>query len=231
MTESIVNSSQQIAAKREFMTNVYIWMSLGLFLTSAVAYIFSTSAGLSSLILGCKPLFYGLFIAEFALVVYFSARIRNMSANAALTVFLLYSALNGMTLSIIFLIYTAASIVSTFFVTAGTFGIMSAYGYFTKRDLTSIGNFCFMGLIGVILASVVNIFMHNSAMYWIITYISIFVFIGLTAYDTQKIKALNNNIDKDSDEVVKTSIYGALILYLDFLNLFLNILRILGRRK
>lgn len=230
MTEKIV-ASQPDAVKREFMGNVYIWMSLGLFLTAAVSYIISTSSGLVNLILGNKLLFYGLLIGEIALIFGFASRIREMSANTALMIFLLYSALNGVTLSLIFLIYTAASIVSTFFVTAGTFGIMSIYGYVTKKDLSTVGNYCLMGLIGIILASVVNMFMHNNFMYWMITYISIFIFVGLTAHDTQKIKQMALSLQKGSDEEVKASINGALMLYLDFINLFLNLLRILGRRR
>lgn len=231
MTESLVNLDQKVVEQRQFMVNVYIWMAMGLFLTTAVSYIVSTSAGLVQLILANKVIFYGLLFAELLLVGYFSVRINKMSANSAMAIFLAYSAMNGVTLSLVFLLYTAASIVSTFFVTGGTFAIMSLYGYFTKRDLTNIGNICFMGLIGVILASVVNIFMHSSLLYWVTTYIGILIFVGLTAYDTQKIKKLNNAGCESADQEVKRSINGALILYLDFINLFLYLLSIFGRKK
>jgi len=134
-------------------------------------------------------------------------------------------------LAVIFMIYTAESIASTFFVTAGTFAVMSAYGYFTKKDLSSWGNILFMGLIGIILASLVNLFFHNEMLYWITTYIGILVFVGLTAYDTQKIKEMNVIGNEGTDEDRKESIIGALVLYLDFINLFLLLLRVLGDRK
>lgn len=217
--------------QQEFMVNVYKWMSMGLFLTAAVAYIVAGSKYLTGLIFGNPIIFFGLLILEFFLVGYLATSVKKMSANAAMNSFLGYSALNGLTLSCIFLLYTAASITSTFIVTAGTFGIMSFYGYVTKKDLTSVGNICFMALIGLIIASLVNIFLHSSMMYWVITYAGILIFVGLTAYDTQKIKQLNIIGNSGTEEDVKESISGALILYLDFINLFLMLLRLFGRRK
>jgi len=152
-----------------------------------------------------------------------------MTAAAATLAFMIYAAFNGITLATIFLIYTSSSIASTFFITAGTFGVMSVYGAVTKRDLTSVGHFCFMALIGLILASVVNIFLQNSALVWITTYAGILIFVGLTAYDTQKIKAMSGF--GDSEEERKGAIMGALRLYLDFVNLFVMILRVSGRRR
>ena len=154
-----------------------------------------------------------------------------MNASMAIGLFLLYSALNGLTMSIIFLIYTSASIASTFFITAGTFGVMSAYGYFTKKDLTSIGNIAFMGLIGIIIASIVNIFLQSPMLYWAVTYIGVLVFVGLTAYDTQKIKKMSLEMDIESEEGSKGAVMGALALYLDFINMFIFMLRIFGQRK
>jgi len=226
-----IDQSQLEQEQQEFIVNVYKWMSMGLFLTAAVAYIVAGSSSLTNIIFGNMLVFFGLLIAEVVLVGYLAANVKKMSVNTAMYTFLGYSALNGLTLSCIFLLYTAASITTTFVVTAGTFGIMSFYGYVTKKDLTSVGNICFMALIGLIIASVVNIFLHNSMMYWVITYAGILIFVGLTAYDTQKIKQLNVIGNSGTEEDVKESISGALILYLDFINLFLMLLRLFGNRK
>jgi FtsH-binding integral membrane protein len=161
---------------------------------------------------------------------YLSEAVQRMSANTATFVFLMYALVNGLTLSVIFLVYTLGSIASTFFVTAATFGVMSAYGYFTKTDLTKMGNILFMALIGLIIASLVNIFLNNSTLYWIITYAGVLIFVGLTAYDTQKIKEMNIIGNEGTEEDQKEAIMGALTLYLDFINLFLYLLRILGNR-
>jgi FtsH-binding integral membrane protein len=178
-------------------------------------------------VVGNRLVFYGLMIGELALVIALSAAINRLSAAVATFMFIAYSALNGITLSVIFLVYTADSISSTFLVTAGMFGAMSAYGYMTRRDLTSWGSFLFMGLIGVVIASVVNIFMRNNSVSWIISGVGVIVFTGLTAYDTWKIKALAAG----GAEGRKPAILGALTLYLDFINLFLMLLRFLGRRR
>ncbi|MDR9418166.1 Bax inhibitor-1/YccA family protein [Gracilimonas sp.] len=213
-----------------FINKVYGWMALALAITGFVA-LRTANTGLIDIIAGNQILFFGIIIAELGLVVWLSGRIDSMNATKAISLFLLYSALNGLTFSILFLVYTAGSIASTFFITAGNFGVMSAYGYFTKTDLTSIGNIAFMGLIGIIIASVVNIFWHNETLYWAITYIGVLVFVGLTAYDTQKIKKMSLELDINSEEGSKGAIMGALALYLDFINLFIMLLRIFGDRK
>lgn len=213
-----------------FINKVYGWMALALAITGFVA-LRTANSGLIDVIAGNQILFFGIILAELGLVVWLSSRIESMNATKAISLFLLYSALNGLTFSILFLIYTAGSIASTFFITAGTFGVMSAYGYFTKTDLTSIGNIAFMGLIGIIIASVVNMFWQNETLYWGITYIGVLIFVGLTAYDTQKIKKMSLEMDINSEEGSKGAIMGALALYLDFINLFIMLLRIFGNRK
>jgi hypothetical protein len=214
-----------------YMTKVYNWMALALLITGVVAYITATTPGMIGTIVGSKLLFYGLLIGELLLVVYLTSAIRRLSQTAAIAVFLIYSLINGLTLSVLFLVYTSASISTTFFVTAGTFAAMSFYGYTTKRDLTSIGNVAFMALIGIIIASVVNFFLKSEMMYWIITYLGVAVFVGLTAYDTQKLKRIGSEGFTTEESMEKMSILGALTLYLDFINMFLFLLRILGDRK
>ena len=214
-----------------YMTKVYNWMGLALLITGIVSYFTATTPGLIQTIVGSKIIFYGLIIAELLLVIYLSRAINKMSQSTAITAFLIYSVLNGLTMSVIFLIYTSSSISTTFLVTAGTFGAMSLYGYTTKRDLTSLGNLAFMGLIGIIIASVVNFFLKSEMMYWIITYLGVAIFVGLTAYDTQKLKQIGSQGFSDQESMEKLSIMGALTLYLDFINMFLFLLRILGDRK
>jgi len=216
-----------------FIRSVYNWMAIGLGITGFVAYYIASNESLRQLIFSNQILFFGLIIAEFALVIAISARIQKMQASTATALFVLYSALNGATLSLIFLIYTASSITSTFFICAGTFVACSVYGWTTKRDLTSVGGFMTMGLIGIIIASVVNIFLRSPAMYMIISYIGVIVFVGLTAYDTQHLKnmALTQPDGVEAAVVRKGAILGALKLYLDFINLFLMLLRIFGNRN
>jgi len=217
-------------AERAFIGKVYRWMGLGLLITALTAYFVVNTESFVYALATNSFLFYGLLIAEFGIVIYLSARIQKMSAEAATAAFIIYSAINGATLSLILLMFTGASVASTFFTTALTFGVMSAYGYFTKRDLTTMGSYLFMGLIGLIIASVINIFWANSTMYWIISYVGVLLFVGLTAYDTQKIKKMS--IMADGVQVrQKVAIIGALMLYLDFINLFLMLLRILGDRR
>ncbi|WP_445725655.1 Bax inhibitor-1/YccA family protein [Flavobacterium sp.] len=181
-------TQEQIQVEQaNFMSKVYSWMTGALIITGLVAYYVASSPELINLIVGNKILFFGLIIAEIACVGYISARINKITAQTATGLFVGYSVLNGLTLSMIFLIYTASSIATTFFIAAGTFGIMSFYGYYTKRDLTSIGNLAFMALIGLIIASVVNMFLKSEMMYWITTYAGILIFVALIAYDTQKI--------------------------------------------
>lgn len=225
-----VSDYQSKLAQSTLIKNVYLWMTAALAITGITAMAVSNSYAMQQLISGSRFMFFGLIIAELALVWYVSARIQSLSFTTATGLFMLYSFINGLTLSVIFLAYTTTSIASTFFVTAGTFGAMSLYGYFTKKDLTSLGNLLFMLLIGLIIATVVNIFWANSTLYWITTYAGIFIFVGLTAYDTQKIKRLLNG-QEITEESQKMALLGALSLYLDFINLFLYLLRIFGDRK
>jgi FtsH-binding integral membrane protein len=214
-----------------YLTKVYNWMAIALLITGLVAYFTADSEQLLQVIFGNRILFFGLIIAEVLLVGYIAARIQRLTTSTAISLFLLYSTLNGLTMAFIFMAYTSASISSTFIITAGTFGAMSLYGYFTKKDLTKIGNIAFMGLIGIIIASVVNIFMESSMMYWIITYIGVIIFVALTAYDTQKLKRIAAEGFQNDESMEKSAILGALTLYLDFINLFLFLLRIFGDRK
>jgi FtsH-binding integral membrane protein len=216
-----------------FIRSVYNWMALGLALTGFVAYYVAHSQSMLQLIFKNPFIFYGLIIAELGLVFTLSARVAKMQASTATALFVLYAALNGATLSFIFLAYTQSSITSTFFICAATFVACSIYGMTTKRDLTSMGGFLTMGLIGIIIASVVNMFVRSSGMAMIISYIGVLVFVGLTAYDTQKLKAmaLSQPADVSAGIVRKGAIMGALALYLDFINLFLMLLRILGNRE
>ena len=206
-------------------------MSGGLAITGLIAMWVASNESLVYSIVTNRLLFFGLIIGEVFLVGYLISRVNRMSAQTAGVLFTGYAALNGVTLSVVFLAYTSASIASTFFVTAGTFAIMSIYGYYTKKDLTSWGNLLFMALIGVIIASVVNFFMQSEMLYWLVTYAGVFVFVGLTAYDTQKIKRMSTANDIGSEGEAKSAIVGALMLYLDFINLFLMLMRILGDRK
>jgi FtsH-binding integral membrane protein len=214
-----------------FLAKVYGWMTAGLALTALASMFTLSSEALLQLIFGNRMVFYGLIIAELGLVVALSAAINRISAATATLLFLVYSALNGVTFAAIFLIYTQSSIASTFFVASGTFAAMSCYGYLTKRDLTGWGSFLFMGLIGIIIASLVNIFLHSEMIYWITSYIGVFVFVGLTAYDTQKIKQIGQAGFADAEQQKKSAILGALRLYLDFINLFLMLLRVMGNRR
>ena len=214
-----------------FITKVYNWMALALLVTGLVAYFTAASPSMINAIFSSKLVFYGLLIGELLLVIYLTSAIKRLSQNMAITVFMVYSILNGLTMSVIFLVYTSSSISTTFLITAGTFGAMSLYGYYTKKDLTSIGNMAMMALIGIIIASIVNIFLQNEMMYWIISYLGVAVFVGLTAYDTQKLKEIGSRGFANEEGMEKIAILGALTLYLDFINLFLFLLRIFGDRK
>lgn len=214
----------------DYVRSVYNWMCIGLALTGFVAYYVSNSQAILDLVFGNSIIFFGLIIAELALVFSISGMVNRMSAGTATGLFVLYAGLNGVTISFIFLAYANASIVSTFFICAGTFLGCSIYGWTTKRDLTSLGGFLMMGLIGIIIASVVNMFIRSSAVSMVVSYIGVLVFVGLTAYDTQKIKnmALTQPADAEAGVIRKGAILGALSLYLDFINLFLLMLRIFG---
>lgn len=209
-----------------FIRSVYNWMAIGLAITGFVAFYVSQTIVIP------PTIFFGLIIAELGLVFYLSARIQKIQASTATALFVLYSALNGVTLSSLFHYYTNGSIISTFFICAGTFAACSVYGMMTKRDLTSLGGFMAMGLFGIIIASVVNMFLQSSGMSVIISYVGVLVFVGLTAYDTQKLKMMAmSQPDGLSNSVIrKGAIQGALSLYLDFINLFIMLLRILGDR-
>ncbi len=225
-------SDIEIAAEQQrFMTKVFGWMSLALVITGFVAMYTASSEQMLNFIFGNQIVFIGLIIVEFILVARLAAAIQKISAQTATLLFVVYSIINGITLSAIFVVFTAESIASTFFITAGTFGVMAVYGYFTKSDLSKLGNLLGMCLVGLIIASLVNLFFHNEMIYWITTYVGIFIFVGLTAYDTQKIKRMNIIGNEGTEENRKEAIMGALTLYLDFINLFLFLLRIFGRRR
>jgi uncharacterized protein len=226
-----LSPAQVYAEQQRFIVKVYSWMAFALGLTGVVSMLVASSATAINIIIGNSFVFYGLLVAEFFLVAYLSSAVKNMSASLATGVFIGYAILNGLTFSIIFLVYTTSSISSTFYITAGTFGLTSLYGYVTKTDLTKFGNMLMMALIGLILASVVNIFMNSETIYWITTYAGVIIFVGLTAYDTQKIKSMNIIGNEGTEEDQKEAIMGALTLYLDFINLFLYLLRIFGKRK
>ncbi|MFH1240875.1 MAG: Bax inhibitor-1/YccA family protein [Pseudomonadota bacterium] len=217
----------------EFVRSVYNWMAFALALTGFVAFYVSQSPSMTRLIFGNPMLFFILILAELGLVFSISGMVNRMSAGTATSLFVIYSALNGVTLSFIFLAYTSTSIASTFFICAGTFVGCSIYGWTTKKDLTSWRGFLMMGLIGIIIASLVNMFIRSSGMSVIISYIGVIIFVGLTAYDTQRLKnmALTQPAGLDAGVVRKGAILGALSLYLDFINLFLMLLRIFGQSR
>jgi FtsH-binding integral membrane protein len=214
----------------DFVRSVYNWMCIGLALTGFIAFYVSGSETVLQFVFGNRMVFFALILVELGLVFSISGMVNRMSAGTATALFVLYSALNGVTLSFIFLVYARASIVSTFFICSATFLGCSIYGWTTKKDLTSWGGFLMMGLIGIIIASLVNMFIRSSAMSMVVSYIGVIVFVGLTAYDTQKLKnmALTQPAGLESAVIRKGAILGALSLYLDFINLFLMLLRIFG---
>ncbi|HEY3308747.1 MAG TPA: Bax inhibitor-1/YccA family protein [Desulfuromonadaceae bacterium] len=220
-------ANQVVVAQNSLLRQVYAWMGGGLLVTAIMAMVTVSSPVLLNAVFANRLVFYALILAELGLVIAISGAINRLSAGMASMLFLLYSALNGVTMSVIFAVYTAESISSTFVITAGMFGAMSAFGYLTKRDLTSWGSFLFMGLIGIVIASIVNIFTRSDAASWIISAVGVLVFTGLTAYDTWKIKAMA----AAGSEGRKPAILGALTLYLDFINLFLMLLRLVGNRR
>ncbi|MFL5739979.1 MAG: Bax inhibitor-1/YccA family protein [Flavisolibacter sp.] len=232
MQEDILVAPEDIArSQQRFIVKVYGWMAAALALTGLVAMYTASSEAMVNFIVLNRPVFFGLIIGELLLVGSLVGFVRKMSGTTATAIFLLYSIINGLTLSVIFLVYTAGSIASTFFITGGIFAIMSAYGYFTGNDLTRFGSLLIMLLIGLVIASLVNIFMQNETIYWITTYAGVFIFTGLIAYDTQKLKELNMVGMEGTDEERKGAVIGALSLYLDFINLFIMLLRIFGRRR
>ena len=213
------------------MRKVYVWMTLALALTGFTAYGVATSPGIITALYSNSVLLWGLVIAEFAIVFGVSAAINRLSLTTATLLFVLYSVINGALFSSIFLVYTMSSIASVFFITAGTFGVMALIGYTTKKDLSSMGKILFMALIGIIIATIVNIFLKSSGLETIVSYLGVLIFVGLTAYDTQKIKNMLLMAPDASEASQKIALFGALNLYLDFINLFIYLLRIFGRRE
>lgn len=233
--DNLYNMIDEVEGKRiavpALIRKVYTWMAMALAITGITAYGVAISPNLINIIFGSKAIFFGLIIAELAMVILLSARLHKLSLTTATLMFITFSVLNGVTLSSIFLIYTASSIATTFFICAGTFAAMSAYGAFTKTDLSSIGKLLFMALIGLIIATVVNLFVHSTGLDLIISYAGVLIFVGLTAWDTQKIKLMLSNADFMDEGAQKIALIGALSLYLDFINLFLYLLRIFGARR
>ena len=204
---------------------------MALVITGLTAYVVATNAAISNFLFMHSQLIWVLFLAEIGLVIGLSAAIRKISLSAATLMFVAYAALNGVTFSSLFYVYTMGSLASTFFITAGTFGAMSLVGFFTKADLSSMGKILLMALIGLIIASVVNIFVASSGLEVLMTYLGVLIFVGLTAYDTQKIKQMFLMAPDASEATQKYAVLGALTLYLDFINLFLYLLRVFGRRE
>ncbi len=215
----------------QFMYKVYGWMSAALTISAVTAYSVYSNPAIFYAIMSNKLLFYGLVLAQLGLVIFFSMRLAKMSTAAASVCFIAYSVLTGITLSAIFAVYQLSSIYMVFGITAGIFGIMSLYGYFTKADLTSAGNFLTMALFGIILASVINMFLGNRQFDYVISFLAVLIFTGLTAYDVQKIKDLGADVIGHGESAHKAALLGALMLYLDFINLFLHLLNLLGKRK
>jgi uncharacterized protein len=214
---------------RAYMLRVYNYMGSGLLLSGIVAYAVANTPAVMQVIFG-TPLMWVVMLAPLGLVMFLSARIEKMSAGAAQATFWVFAALMGASLASIFVVYTQTSIVRVFMITAVTFGAMSLYGYTTKKDLSAWGSFLMMGLIGIIVASIVNIFLASAMMQWVISVIGVLVFTGLTAYDTQKIKEMYSHADGEAT-MSKKAIMGALRLYLDFINLFLMLLALFGNRE
>lgn len=223
--------SREGVSERSFLSQVYMWMAMGLALTGVVAGWMAMNPSLVVAFARNMGLFLVLAIVQVGIVFWLSSQVLSLSVLTATIGFSLYATLNGVLFSTLFLAYTAASIASTFFATAGMFGAISVYGFVTKRDLTSVGSLAFMGLIGIIIASLVNLVFRNPALDAIIAYVGIAVFIGLTAYDTQKLKQIHHQGFTSGGVLAKTALLGALKLYLDFINLFLLLLRVMGRRR
>ena len=227
---TITTQAAQVS-ESSFLSRVFLWMAFGLAVSAAGSYWLLSQPGLLSTVVKNQWIFFGLVIGELALVIWLTAAAQRMSAGLATILFLSYSFLNGVTLSPIFLVYTGASILSTFFITAGTFFFFSVYGLTTKKDLTSLGGLMVMGLFGVILASLVNMFLKSSTLNWIVTFVAIAVFLGLIAYDTQKLKRIHAMGFESEEAQKRVVILGALALYLDFINLFIQLLKLFGKRR
>ena len=230
-----IENKETYPLAKTFMSGVFMWMFLALGITAVTAWLFASSQELITLLYkpegGMSITGWIVMLAPLGLVLWMSARFQRMSASTMVLIFILFSVLLGASLSSIFLIYTGASIVKTFVITSGMFGTMAVVGYTTKTDLTKFGSLMFMGLIGIIIASVVNMFMRSGTMDYIISFIGVLVFTGLTAYDVQKLKRIGSKVELGSEGTRKLTIMGALTLYLDFINLFLFLLRFFGNRK
>ncbi len=223
---------QDIAkVQQAFLTKVYSWMSIALLITAGFSYFTLTNEVLLELILSTRWGIWVLLFAEIGLVVYLTARIETMKAETSILLFLLYSTLNGITLAPIFLIYTGESVMNTFIICSGMFGAMSLYGYVTKKNLDGVGSYLGMGLVGIIIASIINMFIASEALNMTIAIVGVIIFTGLTAYNTQKMKAMSYVMMEDGSVAQKGAIMGALVLYLNFINLFLMLLRIMGDRR
>ena len=224
---------QQLEASLAFpalMRKTYLWMTFALIITGLTAYTVATNAAITNLLFQNPAIIWVLFGAELLLVIGLSAAIQKISLSVATLMFVVYAAINGLTLASIFWVYSIGSIATTFFVTAATFGAMSLYGYVTNTDLTKMGHLLIMALIGLIIATIVNLFLHNTMLDMIVSYAGVLIFVGLTAYDTQKIKKMFLMAPDASEATQKYAVLGALTLYLDFINLFLYLLRIFGKR-
>ena len=230
-TKSTLTAARPDAARVTLFRSVYLWMTMALCLTALTAYAVAGSESLLQAIFSNRFIFYGLIIGELVLVMVLAANILRMSFLTATLLFIAYSVVNGATLSVIFLVYDLGSIGLTFLVTAGMFGAMSLYGFVSGRDLSSWRNLLVMALVGVVIASLVNLFLRSEALMWIVTYIGILLFVGLTAYDTQRIKRMIYSGAEVDETMQKLALLGALSLYLDFINLFLYMLRLLGNRR
>lgn len=213
------------------LKNVYAWMTLALAVTGVAAFYVSNNQMILTYLFEHAGLIFGLLIGELVLAIIFTACFKRMSFNVASILFGLYALFTGISLGLVFLTFTSESIASTFFVTAGTFGAMSLFGYFTKRDLSPWGRYLLMALMGLIIATVVNLFMQSTQLMWIATYAGVLIFVLLTAYDTQKIKGMLANSEEVNEHSLKLALYGSFMLYLDFINLFLKLLKIMGKRK
>ena len=225
------SSTKYYARETNLMYRVYAWMCLALTLTAAVAFFVAGSPAFINALFTNQWLLIGLFIGQLALVIILTTLLNRMTFAMAAGLFLLYAATLGLTLSSIFIVYTYTSIAATFLVTAGMFGAMALYGYFTKADLSSMGSYLLMALIGIIIGGVVNLFLKNATFHYVLSAVGVLVFTLLTAYDVQKIKNMSQEMLADRETMAKVSILGALVLYLDFVNLFLFLLQFMGRRK
>ena len=227
-----IDETQYTTDVQTIISQVYLLMTIGLVITAIVAAAVAGNPQLMVDIFGRTPwLMIGLFVVQIGLVISLTAAVAKMSPGVATALFVAYSALNGVTMSVIFMVYTDASITTTFFITAAMFGVMSVFGFVTKRDLTKMGNLLIMALIGFVIASLVNMFLQSSGLYWLLTFGGIVIFVGLIAWDTQRIKQMAMTGVADGRTPTAIAISGALRLYLDFINLFLLLLRLFGRRR